>query len=315
MIISTSRRTDIPSYYFDWLFNRIKEGFVYVRNPMNVHKISKVLLNPKVVDGMVLWTKNPLPMMDRLDELVHYNYYFQFTLNSYQTDVEVNLPSKNDVLIPTFQKLSDMIGSDRVIWRYDPIFLNEKYTIDYHIEYFGKIARRLKDYTKKCTISFIDYYRNTINNVKGLNIATLTEQDKDAIAKALSKIAHEFCLSMDTCAEGIDLSQYGVTHARCIDDKLLEKISGFSLNIEKDKFQRLECGCVSSIDIGLYNTCKNGCRYCYANHSTKTVATNSEKHDPASPLLSGELESDDVVTDRKAVSNRNAQINLLGSTE
>ena len=288
---------------------------MYVRNPMNVHQVSKVPLNPDVVDGMVLWTKNPLPMLDRLDKLAQYHYYFQFTLNSYQTDVEVNLPSKNDVLIPAFQKLPDRIGSDRVVWRYDPIFLNEKYTIDYHTEYFGKMAKRLKDYTKKCTISFIDYYRNTANNVKGLNITTLTEQDKEAIAKALSKVSHEFGLSMDTCAEGIDLSKYDVTHARCIDDKLLEKISSFSLNIEKDKSQRLECGCASSVDIGLYNTCKNGCRYCYANYSTKTVATNSQKHDPTSPLLSGKLESDDVVTDRKAVSNRNAQINLFSSTE
>lgn len=312
MIISASRRTDIPSYYSDWFFNRIKEGFVYVRNPMNIHQVSKVSLSPDVVDGIVLWTKNPLPMLDRLDELAQYNYYFQFTLNSYQTDVEVNLPSKNDVLIPTFQKLSDLIGSDCVVWRYDPIFLNDKYTVSYHAEYFEKMARRLKGYTKKCTISFIDYYRNTVNNIKGLNIATLTEMDKDLLAKTLSEIAHEYGLAMDTCAEGIDLNKYGITHASCVDDKLIEKISGYSLKIEKDKSQRLECGCVSSIDIGLYNTCRNGCKYCYANYSLKTVAANSQKHDLTSPLLAGNIQSDDIVKERKASSNkRNYQINLF----
>jgi len=212
------------------------------------------------------------------------------------------------VLVPAFQKLSDLIGAERVVWRYDPIFLNEKYTVNYHAEYFEKMARRLKDYTKKCTISFIDYYRNTVNNVKGLNISTLSEADKDLLAKTLSKIAQEYGLAMDTCAEGIDLSKYGIAHARCVDDRLLEKISGYSLKIEKDKSQRLECGCVSSVDIGLYNTCRNGCRYCYANYSTKTVDTNSQKHNPHSPLLSGSFdENEDILAERKVSSNRTTQ--------
>ncbi|NLB77481.1 MAG: DUF1848 domain-containing protein [Clostridiaceae bacterium] len=314
MIISASRRTDIPSFYSDWFFNRIKESFVYVRNPMNIHQVSKVSLSPDVVDGIVLWTKNPLPMLGRLNELAQYHYYFQFTLNSYQSDVEVNLPSKNNVIIPVFQKLADMIGPDRVVWRYDPIFLNEKYTINYHAEYFEKLARRLKDYTRKCTISFIDNYRNTVNNVRSLNIDNLAEQDKEILAKTLSVIAHEHGLAMDTCAEGIDLSKYGITHAHCIDDRLLEKISGYGLKIEKDKSQRLECGCVSSIDIGLYNTCKNGCKYCYANYSPKTVETKSQKHYPFSPLLSGEIESDDVVKERNVSSNKIYQINLFNGT-
>lgn len=311
MIISASRRTDIPSYYCDWFLNRIKEGFVYVRNPMNIHQVSEVSLSPDVVDGIVLWTKNPNPMLERLNKLIQYNYYFQFTLNSYQTDVEVNLPSKNDVIIPAFQKLSDKLGPDRVVWRYDPIFLNEKYTFEYHIEYFDKLARQLKDYTRKCTISFIDYYRNTVNNVKGLNLIELTDKSKDELAKALSEIAYSNGLNMDTCAEGIDLSRYGITHAHCIDDTLLEKISGFSLKVEKDKSQRLECGCVSSIDIGMYNTCRNGCKYCYANYSLKTVKNNSQKHNINSPLISGQIAADDVITERKVMSNRAYQINLF----
>ena len=131
MIISASRRTDIPSYYSEWFMNRIKEGFLYVRTPMNVHQVSKISLSPDVVDGIVFWTKNPAPMMDKLDLLSDYAYYFQFTVNSYARDIEPNIPNKNDTIIPLFKKLSNRIGKDRVIWRYDPILLTEKYTIEY----------------------------------------------------------------------------------------------------------------------------------------------------------------------------------------
>ena len=311
MIISASRRTDIPACYPEWFFNRIKAGHVYVRNPVNARQVSRVPLGPEVVDGIVFWTKNPAPMLGRLRELGRYPFYFQFTLTSYQADVEANLPSKNRVIIPAFQKLADMIGPERVIWRYDPILLSEKYTIAYHVEYFDKIARRLKGYTKKCTISFIDYYRHTANNVKGLNLIDITRRDIEQLAQALSEIARGCGMAMDTCAEETDLSRFGVGHARCIDDKLMGKIGGFSLDIEKDKTQRPACGCAKSVDIGMYHTCKNGCRYCYANHSLKMVEKNVRRHDPASPLLAGHIEENDVVTARKASSNRRGQIGLF----
>lgn len=312
MIISASRRTDIPSYYSDWFFNRLAEGFVYVRNPMNIHRVGKISLNKDVVDGIVFWTKNPAPMIPRLKELKEYSFYFQFTLNAYQNDVEVNIPPKNDVIIPTFQKLSDQIGPERVVWRYDPIFISEKYSLDYHISYFQKLAKRLSGYSKKCTISFIDYYRNTANNIKGLGISGPSDLEIKNLASSLSQIAFSFGFSMDTCAEKVELDDYGITHARCIDDKLLEKISGNYLKIPKDKSQRLECGCISSIDIGMYNTCKNCCKYCYANHSQKTVHENANNHDKFSPLISGLLRPDDIVSERKTVSNRiSAQKNLL----
>lgn len=165
MIISASRRTDIPTYYSDWFLKRIKAGYVYVRNPMNPHQVSQINLSPEVVDGIVFWTKNPTPMLDRLVELNDYMYYFQFTLNSYGVDVEENIPNKSKVVIPAFQRLSDSIGPDRVIWRYDPIFLSKVYTVDYHIRYFEELAKRLFPYTKKCTISFLDLYRNTEQNI------------------------------------------------------------------------------------------------------------------------------------------------------
>mgnify|MGYP002798469658 FL=1 len=132
MIISASRRTDIPTYYSEWFFNRLKEEYVLVRNPMNIHQISKISLSPNVVDGIVFWTKNPIPMLNRIAELKKYNFYFQFTLNAYGKDVEPKIPSKKEVIIPAFQKLSEIVGKERVVWRYDPIFFNKKYTVDYH---------------------------------------------------------------------------------------------------------------------------------------------------------------------------------------
>ena len=302
MIISASRRTDIPTYYSDWFINRIKEKYVYVRNPINAHQISKISLSPSVVDGIVFWTKNPIPMIDKLYMLNDYAYYFQFTLNAYGKDVERCVPSKNEYIIPAFQKLSDLIGKDKVIWRYDPIFINKTYTMNYHIHYFEELAKRLCNYTTKCTISFLDLYKKTERNVCNLDIQQMTPDMQETLAKNLVEIAHKYGLKMDTCAEKIDLQQYGIEHARCIDDRLFEKILNCPLNVKKDKNQRLECGCVESVDIGAYNTCLNGCRYCYANFSDKSVSNNREKHNPLSPLIIGEVGSDDKVTERKMCS-------------
>ncbi len=315
MIISASRRTDIPSYYSEWFFNRIREGFVYVRNPVNFHSISKVPLSPDAVDGIVFWTKNPAPMLDRLDELKDYPYYFQFTLTAYDSDVELHLPDKEDVLIPAFQRLADKIGLERVIWRYDPILINQKYTNDYHVEYFEKFARRLQGYTGKCTISFIDLYRNTVRNADGLELSEISAFCQQELAKALSDIARRYGLQIDACAEPADFSQYGIGRARCIDDRLLQRISGYPLKIEKDKNQRLECGCVSSVDIGMYNTCKNGCLYCYANYNEKLVQSHWLAHDVGSPLISGQVSEGDVITERKVASNRDSQISFFGGLD
>ena len=299
MIISASRRTDIPTYYSNWFFNRVMDGYVLVRNPMNAHQISKIALNPDVVDGIVFWTKNPIPMLNELKILHDYMYYFQFTLNSYAQDVEAHVPNKQKHIIPAFKKLSDMIGPDRVIWRYDPIFLNDTYTPEYHIRYFERIAKELSPYTKKCTISFIDFYRNTSKNVSGLSLRDFPEETQKSLAKELAAIAHSYGLLIDTCAEGIELQEYGIEHARCIDDRLLSKLLECPLDIGKDKSQRLECGCIESLDIGAYNTCQNGCRYCYANYSAKMVSTNTGKHNPQSPLLVGEIGPEDKITERK----------------
>lgn len=310
MIISASRRTDIPTYYSDWFMNRIKEGYVMARNPMNAHQVSRISLSKDVVDGIVFWTKNPTPMLEKLLLLQDYMYYFQFTLNAYEQDVEAGVPSKHKYIIPAFQRLSDMIGPERVIWRYDPILLNEKYTFDYHVKYFEQLAKKLAAYTKKCTISFLDMYVKTERNVAGLHIEPWTLAKQDEMAKSLAEIAHSYGLEIETCAEGIELEKYGIKHAHCIDGELFSNLLGCPLRVKKDKNQRQECGCVDSVDIGAYNTCRNGCRYCYANFNTKMVQDNLFKHNPASPLLLGELKPDDKVTERKMVSCMERQLGL-----
>lgn len=311
MIISASRRTDIPTYYSDWFFNRIKEGFVYVRNPMNIHQISKISLSPSVVDGIVFWTKNPIPMMNRLDELENYMYYFQFTITAYGNDVETNIPSKNDVIIPSFKKLSEKLGSNRVIWRYDPIMLTQKYTIEYHIKYFEKIAERLSGYTQKCIISFVDLYKNTQSHTKNLGIIPFKEDDMIELAKRLSVIAKKYNITLETCSEKINLEQFGISHGHCIDCTLFENLLNCKMNISKDKNQREECGCMASIDIGSYNTCKNGCKYCYANYSDKGVQKNFISHNPFSPLLFGNINEDDRIIERKTESCKECQLRLF----
>lgn len=311
MIISASRRTDIPTYYSEWFFNRLKEGYVCVRNPMNIHQISKISLSPNVVDGIVFWTKNPIPMFDRLDELKDYMYYFQFTVNSYGKDIEKNVPNKNDIIIPAFRELSKKIGPDRVIWRYDPILLTPQYTIEYHVNYFYEIAKRLSGFTQKCVISFVDLYRNTKTNADTFSLTQPTNDEMLELAKRLVDIANQNNITIESCAEEINLEQFGITHGHCIDCQLFEKLLGCKLNLKKDKNQREECGCMASIDIGMYNTCKNGCAYCYANHNENSVIKNINLHDPSSPLISGHIQPDDVIKERIVQSCKDCQLTLF----
>lgn len=311
MILSVSRRTDIPNYYLDWFLNRIKEGFLYVRNPMNTHQISRIELSPDVVDCIVFWTKNPANILGRLEELRDYQYYFQFTLTGYGKDIEPNIPDKRSVMIPTFQELSKKVGKDRVIWRYDPVFLNDRYTKNYHLKAFGEIAGSLKGYTEKVMISFLDFYAKTEKNTEGLKIKKMTEQEMIELAEEMVNIAKENNLTVETCAEQIDLCPLGIEHGSCIDRSLIEKIIGCELKGKKDKNQREECGCLESVEVGTYDTCQNGCRYCYANFNGERVKRNLNLYDRDSPLLCGKIGQNDKITDRKTVSLKEQQISLF----
>ena len=312
MIISASRRTDIPAFYAEWFINRLKDGYVLVRNPFNANQVSKVCLSPDVIDCIVFWTKNPSPLIKKLHEIdkLGYKYYFQFTVTSYDQSIEKKVPAKKTI-IKAFQELSDKIGSEKVIWRYDPILLTSAYNVEYHEKGFSYIAENLSGYTRKCVISFIDMYKKCERNLKDIKIETINDDIKKQVAKSLSKTAQGFGISMESCAEILLLSSYGVNSGKCIDDQLISEIIGDRIVIKKDKTQRHECGCVTSVDIGSYNTCRHGCKYCYANFSKKMVKYNCKNHDIRSPLLTGNLNGDEKIKERKVESFRHRQRSLF----
>ncbi len=310
MIVSASRRTDIPAFYSEWFFNRLEEGFCYVQNPMNTKQVQKILINQNLVDAFVFWTKNPKPMLAHLNKLEEYAFYFQFTLNSYADDIETCVPQKK-YLVETFKQLSLEIGKEKVVWRYDPILLNKKYTIDYHIKYFEVLAKQLNAYTDKVVISFIDFYKKIAKNWFSYGIKTISEEEKHIITKAFSEIAAANNLQIEACCEGLDLKEYHIQPARCIDERLLSKISKCNFVATKDKGQRLACSCMQSVDIGVYNSCRNFCKYCYANYSNTSVKQNISKHNPKNPLLIGEVDKDITIKDKEQKSLKYFRKNIL----
>jgi len=301
LIISASRRTDIPAFYSDWFYKRIQEGYVMVKNPMNIHQVSKVPLSREVVDCIVFWTKNPEKMMSKLYLIDEYAYYFQFTLNPYDSQLETCVPKKAQI-IDTFKKLSEKIGPKRIIWRYDPIIITNNINEGYHVKYFEILASKLHNYTTKCVISFVDFYPKAQRNLKNLGAYEIREQDKIRIASKLGEIAKAYSLKLETCAEDIDLFECGIENSKCIDPDLIENLLGVKLKIEKDKNQRKPCGCVASVDIGAYNTCGHECLYCYANYSRNVVNRNRAEYDLDSPLLCSKLTNEDVILEKNAVS-------------
>jgi hypothetical protein len=278
---------------------------------MNPHRVSRIALSSDVVDGIVFWTKNPIPMMDKLDALRDYPYYIQFTLTPYEKDVECALPPKREVLIPALRRLSERIGKERIVWRYDPILLNDRYTVDHHIRTFRSMCDSLSGYTDACTISFLDLYRNMRGRIDPLGIRPPTAGQADEIACRFAEIAREYDLLINTCAEDGDYSRWGIGHGACIDADRLSRIGGVPLKVGRDKNQRSSCGCAESIDIGTYHTCANGCVYCYANHSPFLTARSIAAYDPSSPLLCGKITAEDVISEREMKSCRVEQMALF----
>lgn len=316
MILSVSRRTDIPAFYSEWFYQRIQEGFACVKNPMNAHQISKINLSPKVVDCIVFWTKNAAPMMKRLDELKEYDYYFQFTINDYGNEVEPHVPELSSRL-ETFLQLSEKLGRARVIWRYDPILFSDKYTLEYHLKSFEKIASALGKYTEKCVFSFVDIYPSkNRSNLKRLNIRQPSPEELDNFVKELSCIGKSNDLVLATCAEKVDLAGYGIEHNSCIDRELIEHITGVPLDVGSDG-QREHCRCVKCDDIGSYDTCPHGCIYCYANFHPNVVSDRLKAYDASSPILCDNIEEMDKITERpvKSYKREYEQLTLFNENE
>ncbi len=299
MIISASRRTDIPAFYSEWFMNRIRAGFVDAINPFNRKQVSRISLRPEDVDCIVFWTKNAGSMLPYLDELNrHYKFYFQFTITPYAHDVEPALPAKKD-LIHTFQELSKRLGKDRVVWRYDPILLNEQYTIQQHFHDFAEMLEELAPYTDRCVISFLDLYKKTERNTRPLQLQPLGLAEMNVLAGGLARLAKGSGVTLQSCSEEIDLAAYGIAHGACIDKERIEKVIGAPIDVKKDPTQRNVCHCMKSVDIGQYDTCLHRCRYCYANTNGKIAQASYADHHPNATILSGRLRGDERITERK----------------
>lgn len=309
MILSVSRRCDIPAHFANWFYHRIREGYVYVRNPFRFHQISHIDLSPDVVDCIVFWSKNPAPMLSRLPELTEYMYYFQFTLNAYGREIEPNLPDLA-ARIHTFQELAGRLGKQRVLWRYDPVLLTPDYTVSWHRERFAYLAEQLAGYTQTCTFSFPDLYPAMARRAALSGIRPLSGPEKSDLAQSLSAIARSCGLSLNTCAEDIDLSAYRIGHARCIDPFLISRLLGCDLDWKKDGGQRPGCGCAASIDLGIYHTCTHGCVYCYANGPSGPSPARLQAYEETSPLLCSRLTEADQISKPSVKSWKNPQLRL-----
>ena len=310
MIINTGCRTDIPAFYAKWLMNRIREGYVLVRNPYNPNQVTKYNLSPEVVDCLAFCTKNPEPILTYLDELDMYKQYWFVTITPYGKDIEPNVPDKKKVM-ESFKKLSNHIGVDSIGWRYDPIFIGDGFDVNKHITCFGNMAKELKGYTHNCTISFLDLYEKVKRNAPNINPPTKEEQIE--MAKAFSKIGKENDMVIHACCEKTYLSQYGLQCNGCMSQEIVEKAINNTLQPLKRKNLRQECNCLMGNDIGAYNTCEHLCKYCYANANKQFVIENMKKHDDNSPFLIGRSEPGDKITEAKQKSWKieNEQIRFI----
>jgi DNA repair photolyase len=306
MIVNTGSRTDIPAFFSKWLLNRIDEGFVCSRNPYN-DDIYKYPLNPKIIDCLCFCTKNPKPILKNMDLLDDFNQFWFVTITPYGKDIERNVPSFKNV-IKSFEELSSSLGINKVSWRYDPIFLTDKYSMDYHIEKFEELASQLCEYTNDCTISFIDLYQKVLRNFPEAREVTVDE--RLMIGENFSKIAEKYDISMKTCVEGTLLDKFGFDSSGCMTQNVIEKAIGNTLKIPKGKYRIRQCDCIFGRDIGAYNTCLHGCKYCYANFSNKLVKRNFKLHNPDSPLLIGNV-NDDAVKEVREPSYIDTQTRLF----
>ena len=294
MILFASGRTDIPAFYSNWFINRVKAGFVDVRNPFNQNLVSRI--NFSDVDLIMFCSKNPLPMIDKL-KMLKVPVLFHVTITPYSKDVEPNIPDKR-LIIEGVKKLSLVLGIDNVVLRYDPIFLSDKYNVDYHIRAFDKLCKNLNGYVNKIIVSFMDEYKNVRSNKNILKYRAFTREDYKKIGEAFSKSAMDNGMIVQTCFEDNDLTQYGFVKGECLSHELAYILTGKkfkSSNVRKEK----KCECVQMVDIGDYNSCMHMCKYCYANYDEKAVSSNFKRHDDNSSLLIGSIQSDDVIKVRK----------------
>ena len=294
VILNISGRTDVVAFYSEWLINRLNAGFIDVRNPFNPKMVSRIMIDD--VDLLFFCTKNPLPIIDKLKDIKK-KVYFHVTLTAYKKDIEPNLPPKKNI-IEAIKKISEKIGKDNIVVRYDPVFINDNYTVNYHIKAFDKLCEMLDGYVSKILISFIDDYKNVRNNYNILKCKEFTSEDYKKIGESFSSSAKKHNMAVHTCAEVIDLTEYGFIKDECMSKELAFKLTG-KIYRKWNARKNVPCKCIEMVDIGVYNSCKHFCKYCYANFDEKQVSLNYSKHNPNSSLLIGELNEDDIIKIRK----------------
>jgi len=315
VIISASRRTDIPAFYGQWLLNRLKAGEVLVRNPLNRKQVSAISLKKENVDCFVFWTKDPGPFLPFLDELDSYNipYYFSITITAYGRDMEKGMRRKKDI-VDSVKELSSRIGVERVIWRYDPILFTEKLDTSFHLGAYESLAGALEGSTEKCIFSFLSEYGKIGGFIRDRGVVKPDREQVRILVKRMSEIAMKRGMTLASCALTEDFSEYAVEHNSCVDPLLIEKLCGYAIQSRKDKSQRGACGCAESRDLGTYNTCLHGCLYCYANRNPASIRAKAALYNPDSPMLCDSLEGDERVRAVSGRTNRNSgprQISLF----
>ncbi len=291
MILNVSSRTDVVALYSNWFMNRYKEGFIDVRNPFYPKLVSRIYFEN--VDLILFCTKNPIPILDKLN-YIETPILFHITITPYKKDVEPNVLPKG-IIIESIKKVSKIVGIDNLVVRYDPIFISDKYTISYHIKAFDKLCNLLNGYVKKIIVSFIDDYKNVRNNQKFLKIKKFTLEDYKIIGENFSQSACKNGITVQTCCEVNDLWEYGFVKDECISLELAHKLTGKTYK----KWKSRNCNCAEMVDIGVYNSCKHFCKYCYANYDEKQVVDNYKNHFLDSSLLIGKLQKDDIIKERK----------------
>lgn len=292
MILNVSGRTDIVAFYSKWFMKRYKEGYIDVRNPFYPKQVSRIFFNE--VDAIMFCTKNPIPIINYLPEIKK-PILFHVTLTPYKKDIEPNVPPKGKI-IDAIKKISTIIGSENLYVRYDPIFLNNNYNLNYHIKTFNHLCELLEGYVEHIIVSFVDDYKNVRKNMNILNIKPFTENDYKQIGINFSQSAKKHKMTVQTCFEENDLTEYGFIKQECLTKEIAQNLTG------KTKFKKWnarKCNCIEMVDIGAYNTCLHLCKYCYANYDEKNIKNNIKNHNPNSSLLIGELEEDDIIKVRK----------------
>ena len=293
MILNTGGRTDTVQYYSEWLLNRFKEGFVYSRNPFYPSKVTHYELTPSKVDCVIFCSKNYEPILDRLSEITDkFNTYFHYTITAYKTDIEPNVPTI-EKSIETLLKLEAIVGKQKIAWRYDPILLTEKYTIDYHLKTFNYVAEQLSGHIDRCIFSFVEMYKKLSRNMPELK--AVSEKDKSIIACKLGEIAKKYDIYLQTCATNGNYEKFNIHPSGCITLDILAHANNIKFKNLKHKGMRTNCNCIETRDIGAYDTCPNGCKYCYANSTPTKAIKNYKQHNPKSPILLGEIKETDII--------------------